>query len=109
VEENELLDFLSKHELFTVIDPIGLAADPARSRQLRDGGLHAGASVILSTRIPARNELAALIDQQIETLCNALQTAMQEAPNQGHPELARELTALLDRTRTLREHFNVNM
>ncbi len=104
-DEGELLNFLRNHELFSVIDPIGLSADPAGATRLENAGIHAGPSVILSTRIPARSELAKLIDEQMESLCSALRAAMKEASEHGRPDVARQIVELLDRTNSLRERF----
>ena len=105
VSERELLEFLRNHELFTVLDPIGLAAGPEGARALDEAGISVGPSVILEARIPAKGDLAAQMDAQLETLIASLETALGEAQEVSSAQRRKMLEALLSRASSLRERL----
>jgi hypothetical protein len=102
VSEAELLGFLRKHELFTVVEPQGLAADG----ELADAGLMSTPSVILTTRLPSKTELANALQQHMGTMLNALEAAVDQARNENNPKLAMEAKAVLKRARELQEKMD---
>ncbi len=104
-DEQDLLDFLRKHELFQVIEsPTGALGNDA-SRKLKEAGFNVGPSVILVTRIPPARELAAQFDAQIEVLVDALQRALQEAELSGDAKRVGDVTSMIERAEKLREVF----
>ncbi|HOZ50149.1 MAG TPA: hypothetical protein PLO37_13875 [Candidatus Hydrogenedentes bacterium] len=77
--EPELLRFLRDHELFTVIDPPTVDQDPDVVAELDDLGIATGTRVILTDRLPTRDDMARMIQDQLEVLMSALTGAMDEA------------------------------
>jgi hypothetical protein len=105
VTERALLEFLRKHELFTVLDPIGLAADAEGARALEKLGIPTGASVMLETRVPTKRQLAEQMNEQLDTLLASLNVATQESVRLGDEERLKVLIALRERTVALKERL----
>lgn len=106
-DEQDLLEFLRKHELFQVIEsPFGML-DSETARNMQDAGFSVGPSVILVTRIPAAHELAKQFDAQIEVLLDALRKALQEAQMSGDATHIHEVTSIIARAEALREKFRL--
>ena len=104
VSEAELVGFLRKHELFTVIDPPELTADEDGDLpNLETAHTMTGPSVILTTRLPSKAELTNAVQQQMGTMLNALEAAMGRARGENNPKLALEVQAVLKRARELQQ------
>lgn len=106
VTENELLAFLREHELFTVIEPQGLTESGGDVKELEAAGFMTTPSVILTTRLPSKNELAEAMQQQMGTMLNALEAAMNQARGENNPRLAMEVQAILKRARELQQKMD---
>ena len=106
VTESELLGFLRKHELFTVIEPQGLTESAGKMKELEAAGFMTTPSVILTTRLPSKNELAEAMQLQMGTMLNALEAAMNQARGENNPRLAMEVQAILKRARDLQQKID---
>jgi len=102
-DDQDLLDFLRKHELFQVIESPSAALGDEASAKLQTAGFNVGPSVILVTRIPPARELATQFDAQIEVLLDALQKALQEAQMSGDATRVQEVTGMVARAEKLRD------
>lgn len=102
VSERELVEFLRRHELFTVLDPIGLAADPAGAKALDEAGISIGPSVMLETRVPTKQQWADLMNEQLDTLLASLETAAVQALHTGDTQRHERISMLRERTMTLK-------
>ncbi len=105
VSERELVDFLRKHELFTVLDPIGLASDPYGAKALEEAGISMGTSVMLETRVPTKRQLAEMMNEQLDTILSSLETAATEAQEAGNEQRYELVAALHERTQQLKERL----
>ena len=105
VSERELLAFLRNHELFTVLEPTGLAADPEGAKALADAGVTVGSSVILETRVPTKRQLAEQMNEQLDTLLASLETAAEEAVELGDDRRHELLATLRERAIVLKERL----
>jgi hypothetical protein len=105
VSEEVLLSFLRKHELFRVLEPPVIAADPEEMKQLAAAGLLVGPQVILDDRMPQARELTEGLIRQLETMGDALTKAQMEAREQGNPQKARKTMELLNRCRALEQRL----
>lgn len=105
VTQWELVDFLRKHELFTLLDPIGLAADREGMKRMAEAGIPVGPSVILETRIPTKAQMAEQLAFQLETLIKSLQTAAVEAREQDDGKRLTLVEQMLHRAEVLRERL----
>ncbi len=106
VTENDLLAFLRKHELFTVIEPQGLAESGGNANELEAAGILTSPSVILATRLPSKNEMVEAMQQQMGTMLNALEAAVSQARGENNPRLAMEVQAILKRARELQQKMD---
>ncbi len=105
VSERDLLDFLRNHELFTVLDPIGLAADPAGAKTMEEAGVSVGPSVILETRVPTKRQLAEQMNEQLDLLVASLETATEEAQQMGDEARCEQLALLRARINSLKKRL----
>jgi hypothetical protein len=105
VSEAELLAFLRKHELFTVIEPYGMAED-GNSEELESAGIMTTPNVMLATRVPSKTELTSALHEQMGTMLNALETALNQARNGNNPKLAMQVQAVLKRARELQQKLD---
>ncbi|GMW01738.1 MAG: hypothetical protein AMXMBFR84_28750 [Candidatus Hydrogenedentota bacterium] len=103
ITDNELREFLSKHELFEVFDPVGLASDPETSTLLAAEGIPVAPVVVLCTRVPSESQLTNYVETVLETLQSAMKEACRDAQERGQSDRARRIVALIDRTQVLRE------
>lgn len=107
VTEAELLAFLRKHELFTVVDPRGQdESDTGEQAQLAAAGMITTPVVMLTARIPTKAELAGAMQQNMGTMLNALEAAMNQARVDNKPQLAMEVQTVLKRARELQQKMN---
>ncbi len=95
ITEEELTDFLRRHELFRVMDPALNELDQ-EAASLPDG-MDVGLRVILVTRIPTPAEMANMISAQIKKMTEALASAKSEAANAGDAAKLRELDEVMRR------------
>lgn len=105
ITELELLAFLRRHELFRVVDPLGVAATANGARDLEEAGITSGPCVILSTRIPTADELRHLMESQMQRLVGALESALDEAASMGDAQRSSEVLEVLERARKLQSHL----
>lgn len=105
MSERELVDFLRKHELFTVLDPIGLASDPEGASALEAAGISMGTSVMLETRVPTKRQLAEMMNEQLDTILSSLETAAAEAQDAGNEQRYELIATLYERTQQLQERL----
>ncbi|NUM56050.1 MAG: hypothetical protein HUU46_20615 [Candidatus Hydrogenedentes bacterium] len=107
ITESELLGFLRKHELFTVIDPHGSGAlGEDELEELAAAGLMTGPVVMLTARIPSKAEVVQAMQQNMGTMLNALEAAMNQARGENNPKLAMEVQAILKRARDLQQKMD---
>jgi hypothetical protein len=102
----ELLAFLERHELFKVVEPIGIASNLHAAKELEEAGVTFGPRVILCTRVPTAAQLAEQIREEMERLTNALQKAIAEAKRTGDADKARALIKVLSRAQNLQERLD---
>jgi len=103
VHEDELLDFLRRHDLFEVLDPPGLGASAEGRQMLEEAGLGMEQCVVLETRLPSRDQLREHMDEQIAQLIAALETARDEASNRAESDRVAAINEVLQRAQTLRD------
>ena len=103
VDERDLLDFLRNHELFTVVEPLAATGNPESRREAEEAGMMTEPGVILTTRLPSQAELSASLEQQMGTMLNALEAAMNQARNEDNPKLAMQVQGMLKRARELQQ------
>ena len=99
----DLVDFLRHHELFKVMEPVGMAVDPETERLLGEAGLPAAPQAILCTRIPTQAELAEAIRQQLERMGSALVSALREAREHDDEARAANIETALQRMQHLEQ------
>lgn len=97
IEQRELVSFLSRHELFRVVNPLADTLGAEAAAQLNAMGIPTGARVMLSTRTPTTADLAGMMREQIVVLKESLNAAIVEAREEEDPERARELIAVASR------------
>ncbi|HPC15013.1 MAG TPA: hypothetical protein P5318_03295 [Candidatus Hydrogenedentes bacterium] len=102
VDEGDLTDFLAKHELFRVFNP--LPVDPHQARAL---GISTDRRVILTTRVPTRAEARASMNEMLDSLGRALGTALREANERDDDELRRKAEHLMRRIEKIRADLAV--
>ncbi len=105
VSERELLDFLRKHELFKLLDPIGLVADAEGAKAMAEAGISIGPCVILETRIPTDAQMVHQMELQLEILVQSLQTAAAEAREKDDRKRLKVLEGMLSRAEAIRERL----
>ncbi len=99
--EHDLLEFLRPHESFKVIDP------PEREEEeledLESLGIPTGPRVILTTRVPTRDEISGMLGQQMQTMTDALYRALAEATEAGDTEACKQINEILQRAEQLQQ------
>ncbi len=103
VQEDVLLAFLRKHELFRVMDGPALSGESEQLGGLAEAGMLRGPYVILDTRIPTPAELGARVSEELETMRNALATALDNARQSDDSERSDRILALLARLEKLQK------
>jgi hypothetical protein len=101
VREQELIDFLRKHELFRVIDAPEAHKEPGTAEELASQGIDTAPRVILVTRIPTQPEMKAVISAELKKMTSALARAQAEAAESGDGEAYNRITEILERVDTL--------
>ncbi len=109
VGKGELLAFLRRHELFEVVEPVGLAADPEGEKAMAEAGLPVGPQVVLCTRVPSSREFAQMMHDQMMALIEALSRAVDEAQAEGQIEQVQKAGKLLDRAKMLRDRMAAHL
>lgn len=100
---DELVHFLRHHELFRVIEPVGLATEAQGAKALEQAGMISEPVAILSTRIPSEQEMSELLREQIRKIVSSLFLATREAQESGDEERFNEAKAILQRASLLQE------
>lgn len=83
--EHEVVEFLRKHELFRVIN----SEPPGTVR------------VILVTRIPAKGEMQALLNEQWSNMADALDKALRDAEARGDDATRARVAEMIERARAI--------
>ena len=96
--ENDLLDFLRKHDLVRIIETPFNTNDEKLSEQ----NFIPGPRVILRTRIPTQTEMNKLIEEQMDRLIQSLTRAKEEAENIKDNAMFDKMQEVLSRAETLR-------
>lgn len=104
LDKAQLLDFLRNHELFTVFDPISLPENPEELEELRQAGMMTEPGVMLTSRIPSKEELFTAMEQQMGTMLNALESALSQARD-NDPSLAMRVQSILKRARDIQHQL----
>ena len=97
----DLVEFLEKHERFRVLDPV--VPDDEAGRLMHEAGFLTEPSVILDTRMPSRDNLAAAMLEQLDRLGEALVGALHEARADENPEREAQVKLALEKAGRLRE------
>lgn len=97
----ELRAFLEKHELFRVIET--LPAGEGIGEALEQAGLLNEPCVILDTRLPTRDQMTAMMLDQIGRLGQALATALGEAREAGDSRREEQVKRALGRIAKLQK------
>ncbi len=95
LSREDLLDFLNPHDQVNVIQSPG---DLQTSLELEEAGFATGPCVILRTRIPTGDQLAAMMVDQLRTVHEALGRALVEARERGDVETESEIRKALERS-----------
>jgi hypothetical protein len=107
--EAQFIAFLREHELFKVIDPVGLAADSAGAKSMQEAGLNAEPFVVLCTRVPTENDLADMLRDQMRQIVSALFVATRQAQESGNEEYYARAKELLQRASTLEGQLDASI
>lgn len=99
----ELKDFLSKHELFRVIEPAVPVAELEALGLGEEIPIPSGAYVILDTRVPSDQQLAAMMLDQLVAMQEALRVAKAEALDRADMKRMSAIDAVLQRIRELQQ------
>jgi hypothetical protein len=94
---SDLLDFLSHHELFRVMEP---GMDGEDEQTLPDS-IDLGPRVILVTRIPTPQEMANMITAQMKVMTEALERAQAGAARVGDESNLNAIKELMSRAERL--------
>jgi len=97
VGEDDLAEFLDKHELFRLFNPLPM--DPAQARVV---GLSTERRVILKTRVPTRAEAYASMNEILDSMSGALGAAIRDANEREDIELRHKAELLLQRIEKIR-------
>lgn len=100
ISEHELLDFLRNHELFKVIDPLDICGVSEEPEGL---ALVSEPRAILCTRVPTQDQLNAMMYDQLDTMIEALLSALKESQEDGKTDLTDKIKDALERSEKLRK------
>mgnify|MGYP001078536983 CR=1 FL=1 len=100
LSEADLVQFLRKHELFRVIEPLPME-DPEAARELAEAGFVPRPRVILVTRMPSTHDIKAGMREELERIQAALEAALEEARERRDGERVRKLRAAIRRAERL--------
>ncbi len=98
----DLLDFLQKHELFTVLNDPHAQDQADTLSQLQAAGLSTGPQVILCTRVPTQENITAMMYEQLESMIDALNKAANEAQAAGDQKAHEKVLEALARAQKLK-------
>ena len=102
---SELKDFLANHELFRVIEPLRPEGDAEAIELPHENGLASSPYVILDTRVPTGQQMAAMMLEQLNSLHEALLTARTKARDRGDIPQMNRIGAAIHRIATLRDRL----
>lgn len=103
MDRSKLEPFLRDHELFRVMDPPGLAADPEARAAFAELGLPVEPYVLLDTRVPGPRDVTAALILQMDGMATALTTAAKEASEKQKEQRLQKIEAMLKRVQAVRE------
>ena len=99
VSREDLVDFLNPNDQVSVIQTPG---DAQNSPELEEAGFSTGPCVILRTRIPTGDHLAAMMLNQLKSVHEALGRALVEARERGDASTETEIRKALERSSSIR-------
>jgi len=105
IERPDLLRFLRNHELFRVMEPPGLAEDPAMRETIESVGFNAEPYVVLDTRVPSQKDVAENLNEQLLQMADALIAAVKEAREKDQMDRARQIEHVLNRLTAIRKRL----
>lgn len=105
LDRQVLLDFLRPHALVQVIEgpSVGDAVD---AEVFRDAGLNMGPRAILNARIPAREEMAEMLIEQLNDMTGVLVAALNQAKKNKDAARTEHLEETLRKSEALRIKMN---
>lgn len=103
--QNDLLEFLRGNQAFLVVER-GDEEEPEEATGLREIGFVPGPRVLLRKRTPTREELAGLIQQQLERMNAALHQGLKGATREGDAGAVAKIREILCRADKLRNHID---
>ena len=106
ITQNELLEFLRGNHAFLVVERGDEEQDPEEAAGLREIGFVPGPRVLLKKRAPTKEELAGLIQQQLERMNAALHQGLKGATREGDAEAVAKIREILARADQLRDHID---
>lgn len=101
----ELTTFLRTHELFNVVEPMGLALEEDGAKALEEAGLSAEPFALLATRVPSDMDLYVMLHEQMRQIVSALFVATREAEKSGDEKKYTRAKEMLQRASTLQERL----
>lgn len=101
LDEARLIEFLTEHELFRIIEPLAPLGGPHNSEALSEISLPAEHCVILDTRVPSQEQLLVKMMEQVTKMVDALRSAFEEAKSTGDVGRMQSLQDVLDRSSEL--------
>ena len=100
--EQQFIEFLRDHELIMLVEPPHADEAPEVAEELGSMGIPVGPRVILTTRLPTKEELAGMVARSLQRMTNALAGAMNEARETGDTESEDEVLDILARAERLK-------
>ena len=95
--------FLDRHELVRVVN--GVALDPDMESSLQSADLAMGECAMLKSRVPTESQMAVMMVAQLESLQQALGTALAEAHERRDAARVHSLQESLKRLESIRRRF----
>ena len=105
ITEEQITGFLRHHELVTLVE--GPRAESEEDlAALHSMGIETGPRAVLKGRVPPRDELFSLMQEQLATMSQALDTAMDEAQEFADDGRTDQLKIALDKAKQLRNKID---
>ncbi|HIJ74405.1 MAG TPA: hypothetical protein HPP83_09920 [Candidatus Hydrogenedentes bacterium] len=104
-DKGKVLEFLRRHELFRVIEPLAIPDGVVPDADSGQPVLGIEPSVILATRVPTREQLRAKMREELERMRDALAKALEMAQENTELNRADELLELLGRIENLEKQI----
>jgi len=104
--QQHLLEFLRGNQAFIVVEREGEDEDAEEADALREVGYVPGPRVLLKRRTPTKEELAGLIEQQLDRMNAALHQGLKGATREGDAQSVAKIREILNRADELRDHID---